>query len=270
MKKQPQTIRKEYFIDRILDLSKQGLGRNQILEELNWSNRQLTIFINTYKLKNIPRYNNMDITNEQEQIIIGSLLGDGHIGYSGKLSKNCRLTISHSIKQLEYLKFKYNILKSLCNKEISIKNRIDNRFNNISHKMCTIKTKSLINLTTYQNNWYINNKKHIFISDFEKIEALGLAIWFMDDGYHSNKSLIIATNSFIKDDLVKVQKVLFDKFNIETIIRKDNQLYIRRKSNKIFINLIKSYIIPSMQYKIAPIKLGEFRETPEVDNPDLN
>ena len=40
-----------------------------------------------------------------------------------------------------------------------------------------------------------------------------------------------------------------------------------KDSQQNFINLIKPYIINSMQYKIASNKKsGEFRETPEVDN----
>lgn len=53
----------------------------------------------------------------QKQVICGSLLGDGSI-VKGKEDRNCRFSEAHSVKQKEYLLFKYGILKPFSGKFI--------------------------------------------------------------------------------------------------------------------------------------------------------
>jgi len=261
-------MRTEETIAFILDLNNQGLGRNQILQKLNWNSKKLTNFCYNNKIK-ISKNNNLDVSEEQKQVIIGSLLGDGNISYSGKYSKNCRLQISHSTKQLEYLKYKYNILKSLCNNDVIIRKRIDKRFKDPNYITCELKTKSLSVFSDYKKLWYKEKKKDLQNSNIHELGPLGLAIWFMDDGYTSGKSFLLATQSFSEEDLETLKKILKTKFNIETIIRKNREIYIRTKSSKEFVNLIKPYMVKQLYYKISlHLKPGELREYPEVDNPE--
>ncbi|MFA5396502.1 MAG: hypothetical protein WC346_10890 [Methanogenium sp.] len=237
-------------IELIKDLADKGLSRNQISKSLQMSNRQLSTFLYRHSVLGITRYNNIFPNEEQIQVIIGSLLGDGCISFSGKYSKNARLQISHCIKQKEYILFKYNKLKTLCNNGIYTRYRKDKRFKKEIYEHCELKTKSLEIFSDYRNKWYINNKKTVNISDIEKIEALGLAIWFMDDGTRERSGVSFATIGFNKPDVILLSKILKHKFNLDTKIRKDNTLYIRKRSLNDFINLIKPYIIDSMKYKI--------------------
>lgn len=266
--KTEQVIQKEKSVKLIKDLINTGHSRNQILDTLNWSSRKLTMFAYRHKLK-IPRYTNIFPTDEQTQVIIGSLLGDGCVSYSGKNSKNCRLQISHSITQLDYLKYKYNILESLCNKGITIRNRTDKRFKNPEYQQCELKTKSLKVFTHYRKRWYSNNIKSLKgMTNVLDLNALGLAIWFMDDGNKAGNSCMLNTQGFQRDEVIYLQWILQKNFSVLTNLRKDNSIYIKQKSYKTFINQIKPYIIDSMLYKISPQlkKSGELSETPEVDN----
>jgi len=52
------------------------------------------------------------ITHEQRQVILGSLLGDMCI-MRRRPSWNAHLQIKHSIKQKEYVEWKYNALKNI-------------------------------------------------------------------------------------------------------------------------------------------------------------
>ena len=56
-------------------------------------------------------YPEIPITGKLQQLLIGSLLGDGSFVSNGGHTKNCYLSIAHCIKQKEYLEFKTNILK---------------------------------------------------------------------------------------------------------------------------------------------------------------
>ena len=53
----------------------------------------------------------MSLTNLQFEVIVGTLLGDGRLDKPS--NGNARLQVRHSIKQLEYVVFKRELLGSL-------------------------------------------------------------------------------------------------------------------------------------------------------------
>lgn len=76
----------------------------------------------------------------------------------------------------------------------------------------------------------------------------------MDDGFlvdngHS-KTIGFSTCSFSLEGIQRLQKYLLDNYCIESIIRKNFYLIIRRKDAKKLCALIKPYIIDSMLYKL--------------------
>ena len=72
----------------------------------------------------------------------------------------------------------------------------------------------------------------------------------MDDGNYEKYGAKIALCNFSNNSLILFQNFLKNKWNIDTSIHKDKTLYIKANSKKIFMQLISSYIIPSMSYKI--------------------
>jgi hypothetical protein len=87
-----------------------------------------------------------------------------------------------------------------------------------------------------------------------KLKALGLAIWFMDDGSYNNNRYFLHTNCFDIKSLHLLQKVLKHNFNINTSLNKCREgqytIYIKAVSRQIFTDLISPYICESMKYKI--------------------
>jgi len=196
----------------------------------------------------------------KKSLLISLVLGDGHIAKSGK--GNC-LQITHSIKQKEYFEWKRQLIADLldCNLP-GVYHREDSRHNefslNKSHRYFRIIRKWL-----YKNGIKRFNKK---ILDY--ITAEGLAIWFMDDGSHCvnrRKStgkvmshtfkLYTFTNEEDTDNIIQMFK---EKFGINVYklkyIKKDGSLsyYLQWKTRegRKFCNLIRPYVIPSMQYKL--------------------
>ena len=77
----------------------------------------------------------------------------------------------------------------------------------------------------------------------------------MDDGFlldngHS-KTLGFSTCNFSLDGLLRIQKYLKETYNIETIIRKNFYLIVKKSSAMLLKNLISDYIIDSMKYKVS-------------------
>lgn len=228
------------------------------LNKLNIHRDRLT----QQKLNNSSRKKHIHITENAEQIILGSILGDGSISkhrepINTKELLNSQLIITHGVAQLEYLKYK----KSLLERE-GIKCYLKERKIGKEHYIKGIKVKENgsyicktlrnIEFNKYRDLFYKDKKyinKYIY-----KLNALGLAIWYMDDGNY-NGSIHLYTNNFsLKDDYLLL-KVLKHNFNIEASLHKTSNvgrcIYIKAKSKKRFFELISPYICESMRYKIG-------------------
>lgn len=204
------------------------------------------------------------ISDKAHQIILGSLLGDGSIVRKGT---NCLFTKLHSIKQKEYVEYVYNLLKKE-NFEVKLvrrkgyKHEIEDR---VIEDNDRIYLNSSVNqaFNKYKEKWYFP-KKMIPDSIFE-LDALGLAIWFMDDGTSNKSSFYFSTHCFSYEDHEKLVKMMKRNFNIECAIHRNKDkyiLYIKSKDKQHFIDLIKPYICPSMNYKIiGHNKQGELLES---------
>jgi hypothetical protein len=92
--------------------------------------------------------------------------------------------------------------------------------------------------------------------------AVSLAYWIMDDGsYNKIKgTLIFCTDSYSKEDVLLLIRILTDKFNLSCgltgyKIRKDGNMSYRIRINKSsmpsLIDLTRIYILPSMVYKLG-------------------
>ena len=215
------------------------------------------------KLNNTCRRKCIEINNTAEQIILGSILEDGYIAkyrnpINSKEVLNSYLSIVHGVKQLDYLKYK----KDLLEKE-GIKCTIKSRKCTKTHyiKGLEVKENGSFELKTLRNfsfnkyrDLFYKNKKYINRYVY-KLNALGLAIWFMDDSTYSKKgSIYLYTNNFsIKDDILLL-KMLKHNFNIEGSLHKTSNIgrciYIKAKSRKLFLDIIRPYICENMKYKI--------------------
>ena len=214
-------------------------------------------------------------TEAQWQVILGSILGDGHLE-KHYLSGGTILRIAHCDKQLSYLEFKHEILKTVS-WNIKHYQRLDNRLKMPLYNRHEFYTKSSLSLNGLYERWYTPTKT-IYKDDLYKIQPLGLAIWFMDDGYKVGNGGMLSTNCFSMTDLAVIKEMFKSKFNIDvTIYEKRHLIYFPVKEFKKLVEIIKPYIISCMQYKIeSHSKTPLNGETPVIvpeklqDNPVLN
>lgn len=202
----------------------------------------------TYTIENAP--------HDLQQLIIGSLLGDGSYVRSNNNSSSCLLSIGHGMAQYSYLKYKFNILEKydLVNK-ISIRKYEDARFKNGSYEECRIKSRTNPIFTNIRVSCYKEGKKHINFNIVQHIDALGLAIWFMDDGYVTNNSCILSACSFPIDEQEKLSYFLLGKFGLHfTVGKNDNSMYLKAEDFDLFKSIVSPYILSDLQYKLIPYK----------------
>lgn len=258
--------RKKIFEKEVIEeLINLGFSTLQIAQKLGLTSRQVVSYRNKNKIGAKSKFGKFELSEIEEQVVIGSLLGDGWIDISNKERQYCRLGFEHSMKQELYCLFKYDLLKRI-GKEPKIRKRYDKRdnFSNIS-ELITFKSLQHPLFLSYRNNWY-NPTKQLCKKDFDKLGPLGLAIWYMDDGWNQKYGACISTQCFSNSDLQYMRDKLEERFGLTCTIRGNNVLYITSESKERFFSIIKEYVPNIMAYKIAPFKSDKLLENPEMDN----
>ncbi len=183
------------------------------------------------------------LTQFQKSVIIGSLLGDGYLRVV-KGRTNALLEINHSIKEKEYVDWKYETLKNVAGSEP--KSRETNK-GRIAYRFYT---KQLSELTDLLHLFYQNGKK--VMPDIE-INPISLAVWYMDDGSKcSNSDIYLNTQQFDFKSQKRMIQALAG-LGLEARLNKDKsyqRVRFIKSSIPCLISMISEYIIPSMKYKI--------------------
>lgn len=185
------------------------------------------------------------LTQKQKSLIIGTTLGDGYLRIIPK-RKNAFLEVNHSATQKNYVDWKYSILQSI------VKNKPKSRHGNGNRIAYRFYTRCLSEITDLFRYFYRDGKKIIPVD--LKIDPLGLAVWYMDDGSRSGGSIYLNTQQFSVEDQNKLQRLLLKQFGINSNLNKDKE-YMRirvvTRDAKKFCNIIRQFTPPSMQYKLV-------------------
>lgn len=206
-------------------------------------------------------------TNIQQNIIVGSVLGDGSLALYGR-SKNAYFREHGCDKQKEYRQWKCDQLSSL-----DFKMDDSGKLHSPSHPI----------YTNLYNKFYTDEGvKHISKGNISLLNhPIGLACLFMDDGTlvidsscGINKKYLfpriaIYTLCFSKEENMLLQEHILKTFRIPFKLKKrsDGKNYIlelnRRNYILKFLDLIKPYVlqVPCMSYKIElNSRMEEFKD----------
>lgn len=199
------------------------------------------------------------LTQEEKDILIGSLLGDGCLRIIGRC-KYPAFSESHSTEQKEYVFWKYEKLRRWITTSPWKEERVYHR--DRSRKTISWRFQTLSNsiFSELYSIFYKNGTKVIpdDISKFLKRSPLILAIWLMDDGNKNHKAVFLNTQSFSLSDQQKLVQALHDVYKFHGTLNKHSrsngvQLYrirIDTQSTKKLRKIIGEYILPQFYYKI--------------------
>lgn len=240
--------------DKIIELFYTGRTQKSLAEEFGVCTNTIRKILSSNGVEK-SRCIQVTMDNELRQLLIGSLLGDGSFVSPGGRTINYYLSIAHAVKQKEYLKYKLSILSkhNLASKIIE-STSIDRRFKEPKYTECRVKTRLHPIFTEIRNKYYDETGHKRVKYDFVKdIDALGLAIWYMDDGYVTKNSCIFSSCSFTLDEQQILADILLEKFGLHFNLGKnDNSMYLHAVDFPKFVEIIRPYVINEMQYKLIP------------------
>lgn len=190
-------------------------------------------------------------------LLIALAIGDGYIS-ERRSGGNSILEMHHSSKQLDYLRYKRDILHSLVGgKKPSITYREQRGKNGSTYGL--VRVRKTHRYFTILRRWLYPNKYNVDMLKY--LDAQGLAIWFMDDGcsskattrldgtHSSENRLFLCTTKERAED---VCKYFLDTWGIKWRLYKHRGYYSIRCGHKEglkFHKIIHPYVIPSMAYK---------------------
>ncbi len=195
----------------------------------------------------------LKLNKRQREIIIGLLLGDGHLETAND-GRTYRLKVDHCLEQSSYTWWLYHQFEDWVRSKPKIRHKKANS------DMIGFTTYSHEAFRFYAHQFYCGKERRVPPLIKKLITPQALAIWFMDDGsLKSNRhaSVIIHSVAFCERDLNLLQEALYEKFGIETTLHKQKQrywrIYVPSRSIKRFRNVVEPYIIPEMKYKLGNI-----------------
>lgn len=179
---------------------------------------------------------------DQEQVILGGYLGDGSVQKTG-LSRY-RIKFIHGESQADYCKWKAWMFG------VDVEKIDKNGYAQTPAYRATTKVFGmdvLEDLATPKTNcpqWLL-----------EKLDARGLAIWFMDDGNISQarNGARISVCNFDLDTANRMSEALARKFGIETqVAGYGGYLYLnlRKEACERLVETIAPYVHPNLAYKV--------------------
>ena len=159
------------------------------------------------------------LTEEQNDILVGSILGDATVELSRRSTQlrdsTCRIRFDHSIRQRDYVHWKFQKLQPYSAK-IRQSEVLDSRTER-SGKKIRFDTYTKPIFAVYHRIFYVDNVKCVpqDINDLLR-SKLTLAVWFLDDGAlrvdcHSFR---IHTEAFTLEMVELLQNALAVNFGI--------------------------------------------------------
>ena len=200
----------------------EGLNHDEMAKEANCTKRVIEKWCQEkHKLTQKYRQKNMTFNNLQKDLLIGSLLGDGHID---KRKTQPLFIVVHAENQKDYLYYKYEILKNLCNKEPSFIEGKEQYFSNKKYMR-----QNLYRVCTRIHDELIKYRKMELKELLDNLNEYSFSIWMLDDAYrtYSQWELCIAEMEHETEYIINIIK---NKFNITPYITKDIR-YLKFKAN---------------------------------------
>jgi hypothetical protein len=241
------------------------LSDAEIAEKFDLTVGQVHRLRNKYLIKAIEPYERhpkAKLDDQEISLIIGLLLGDGHMRLREGRNTYPSLIIEQSAKHREYCFWLFEALKDWVPDRKRYPRQAQHKNKEKIYHSYTFSTVSHPAFFQLYNAFYKNGRKTLDIQYIANhFNVLSLAVWLQDDGSLTGtcKRNILYTNSFSRSDINGLRDILFDRFGLKTWISKRTttteisyEIAFDRESSKKLSDMLRHIVVPSMLYKLIP------------------
>ena len=208
----------------------------------------------------------------QYSVIIGLLLSDGWLIFASKTHKNARLGFAQSGAHSEYFWFVFLSLSHFCSSYPRVRIR---SFRGKETIGLEFSTRSMPCMTELHSLFYSYGVKIVPHNIFQLLTPVVLAHIIMGDGSVKSSGLILCTDSYTVQDVVRLINVLMIKYRLDCWLRNHTptqpRIYISQSSMPLLLNIVSPFMHPSMLYKLkSALSNPSNRQKIEVFDKDTN
>lgn len=203
------------------------------------------------------------LSDEQEQLIFGSLLGDGHITRPKNNSCFPSFTEGHCEAQREYLEWKAGIL-------YSIGSRVRCCPGGRKSPLWVMSTGRSALLGRYRDLFYPDGVKVCPDAVLDKLSPLGLAVWFMDDcSFQHSRYFVLCTDCWPVKDQHRIARWFSNRWGVVAVVFRMNhsgkwRLRFRVDDSIKLLNVMKPFLHPIFQDKWKVNDAATYKPAPTL------
>lgn len=189
----------------------------------------------------------------QMSVIIGVILSDGWLTIPRADRKNARLGFKQSLAHSNYVWYVFNLLSHYCSNYPQLVRGVRQGKPLFGLQFFT---RVLPCFTVLHDLFYVNKIKIVPDNIYDLLTPPALAHLIQGDGSRGRHGLIICTNSFTVQDIVKLINVLIIRYGLKCSIHtKKNKkveymIYISESSMAKLREIVLPYTCSSMYYKL--------------------
>jgi recombination protein RecA len=217
------------------------------------------------------------LSSQQEQLILGSLMGDGNLSPNRQGRSGTRFRMGQGARQASYLDWKVSLLGNIeCSRTVNAKGAVFADFT------------PLPELAELHDAVYFGDgKKHLSWDYLKALTPLALAVWYADDGGFTVRSkgvqertrggtgrVEICVEAMSPGSRQRLAQYLRDTHGLNVRLRQAGArqtavLAFTAAASDKFHQLVAPYLHPSMDYKLLPRYRGQFSVEPEFAAAEL-
>ncbi|MQA63987.1 MAG: recombinase RecA [Actinophytocola sp.] len=217
------------------------------------------------------------LNDQQWQVVLGSLMGDGHLAPNRRGRSGVRFRMGHGRKQVSYLEWKTSLLQNIPH------SRTTNAKGAVFADFAPLPELHELRRAVY----FGDGRKHLSWDYLKALTPLALAIWYMEDGSFAMRSkglqrrtaggsgrMDICVAAMAEDSRERLLHHLRDTYDLDVKLilrgaRKVPVLQFSTAATARFHQIIAPYVHPSMQRKLLPQFHGQFRVEPQFSEPRM-
>ena len=202
-----------------------------------------------------------DLSEDQRQLILGGLLGDGSLRYASE--QNASFRVGHGARQQDYCQWKWNMLAPFANKIGK------------TGKGLGFDTIPMRQLAKLHQQAYGPEGRRVSAAMLAALDDRAVAVWYGDDGTfagnyerwgHGKAEIACASLSLADKERLAVR---LEELGMGRPTVRTRSLLFSGERARLLHEKIAPYLHPSLDYKLHPGFRGRFRWKPDTsDHPN--
>nr|NP_803522.1 orf221 [Monoblepharella sp. JEL15]AAO64967.1 orf221 [Monoblepharella sp. JEL15] len=201
------------------------------------------------------------LSDEQRDAVIGTMLGDASMEYSG--TKNPRLRFEQLYPDREsYINSLYILFKDFTGTPPRIVERKPDKRTGKIYRTISFKTRSMVSLNFFYELFYATSSngtrtKIVPITIKDLLNPRVLAYWIMDDGNMiTSGGTQLCTDSFTKDEVILLEQAIQSNFKLHTRLEEHGvgsgkwRIIIPVRQVTSLASIVGPYMHSSLKYKV--------------------